>query len=97
MRRASPVAGLLVACGCLVLAQKPFQRDKVMVTAGRHEYLPLENPRFIPAAHASYLSEDDVVLGLSFAGENRAYPLRLMNWHHIVNDVVGQRPVTVTF
>ena len=78
-------------------AQEPFQRDKVMVTRGRHDYVPLENPTFVTAAGATYLSDDELVLGLSYAGEDRAYPLRLMAWHHIVNDAVGPRPLAVVF
>ena len=91
------VGGLLAAAACVAFAQEPFQRDKVMLTKGRHDYVPLENPAFISAAQATYLADDELVLGLSLAGEERAYPLRLMTWHHIANDSVGGRPVTVAF
>lgn len=91
------VGGVLASATGLALSQEPFQRDKVMLTKGRHEYVPLENPAFISAAQATYLADDELVLGLSFAGEERAYPLRLMTWHHIANDTVGQRPIAVTF
>ena len=37
------------------------------------------------------------VMSLAIAGEARAYPLRILIWHEIVNDTVGGTPVSVTF
>ena len=37
------------------------------------------------------------VIGLSINGDNRAYPLKLMSHHEIVNDTVGGKPVAVTW
>jgi hypothetical protein len=37
------------------------------------------------------------VIGLEIMGDARAYPLRILIWHEIVNDVVGGMPVTVTY
>jgi hypothetical protein len=37
------------------------------------------------------------VLALEVKGDARAYPLQILMWHEIVNDVVGGLPVTVTF
>ena len=36
-----------------------------------------------------------LVLGYANAGEARAYPIRLLNGHELVNDTVGGKPVTV--
>jgi len=44
---------------------------------------------YVPAARAAFLDANEPVLGLSLAGETRAYPLRMMAWHHVVNDEVG--------
>ncbi|MCH8292271.1 DUF3179 domain-containing protein [Candidatus Poribacteria bacterium] len=57
----------------------------------------LTNPKTLPADAADYLRDDDLVLGLAINGESRAYPLRIMNWHEIVNDTLGGRPILVTF
>jgi hypothetical protein len=57
----------------------------------------LTNPRTIPANSADYLRDTDVVLGMTINGESRAYPLRIMNWHEIVNDTLGGRRILVTF
>ncbi|MFB6243721.1 MAG: DUF3179 domain-containing protein [Halobaculum sp.] len=42
------------------------------------------------------LQPDDKVVGVSRDGEARAYPLRILNWHEIVNDEFGG-PLLVTF
>lgn len=39
----------------------------------------------------------DIVIGVEFSGEARAYPLRYMRWHWIVNDTLGDAPVAVTY
>ncbi len=41
----------------------------------------------------SYPAADELVFGLSFNGDSRAYPLRLLNWHEMFNDVIGQAPL----
>ena len=57
----------------------------------------LTRPRFIPAAAANYMEEDDQVLGIALNGETRAYPLRILVNHEIVNDTLGDSPVLVAF
>jgi hypothetical protein len=37
------------------------------------------------------------VISIQIGGEARAYPLRIMIWHEIVNDTVGGTPVAVTW
>jgi hypothetical protein len=39
----------------------------------------------------------DRVIGVAIGGEARAYPLRILNWHEVVNDTVGGVPIAVTF
>jgi hypothetical protein len=57
----------------------------------------LTDPRFIPAAEADYLQPDDRVLGIERHGERRAYPIRILNYHEIVNDRIGGEGVVVTY
>lgn len=40
-----------------------------------------------------YPATDELVFGVSINGDNRAYPLRLLNWHEMFNDVIGMSPV----
>ena len=43
------------------------------------------------------LTPSDPVIGLAIGGDARAYPLRILIWHDIVNDTVAGVPVTVTY
>jgi hypothetical protein len=58
---------------------------------------PIDNPVFVGVDEPSALTDRDPVIGLSINGDARAYPLRIMTWHEIVNDVVGDTPVAVTY
>jgi hypothetical protein len=58
----------------------------------------IDRPVFIdPADAAAWLVPKEPVLALDVKGDARAYPLQILMWHEIVNDVVGNVPVTVTF
>ncbi len=56
-----------------------------------------EVDRFNEEERGKLLVSDDRVIGIAIGGEARAYPLRLMRWHEVVNDVVGGKPVAVTY
>lgn len=57
----------------------------------------IDHPEFTTAKAAGFITPEDRVLGLSYQGINKAYPLKIMNWHEIVNDTFQGTPVTVTF
>ena len=59
--------------------------------------MPLDQPVFLSESEADYLPATDLVLGLSGLGEARAYPIRMMTYHHIVNDAVLGQPVLITY
>ena len=58
---------------------------------------PIDSPVFRPAKSETQLSLVDPVIALEIDGEARAYPLRILMWHEIVNDTVGNVPVAVTY
>ena len=57
----------------------------------------LTNPKLIPAAEADYLTRDELVFGVEVAGDVRAYPLRILDWHEMFNDVIGGVPVSLAY
>jgi hypothetical protein len=57
----------------------------------------LDNPPMINPEAADYLNPWDPVFGLAINGETRAYPLRIVDWHEMVNDVVGGVPVSLAY
>ena len=55
----------------------------------------LRNPKTLTVAEAEYMNPDDRVFGVSINGEQRAYPLRIINAHEMANDIVGGEPISV--
>ena len=74
----------------------PF--DEIMSGGPPKDGIPsIDDPRFVPVSEVQGIAGTEPVLGITVNGESRAYPLRILTWHEIVNDVVGGVPVTVTF
>lgn len=57
----------------------------------------IDVPKFNSVTDIKELSNTEPVIGLELNGDARAYPLRVLIWHEIVNDTVGGVPVTVTY
>ena len=57
----------------------------------------LINPTHTDAAEAGYLDDDELVFGVEINGDARAYPLRILDWHEMFNDVVGGVPVALAY
>lgn len=57
----------------------------------------LQSPATISAAAATFLSEEEMVFGVSFRGESRAYPQRILDWHEMVNDRVGGQAFALSY
>ncbi len=57
----------------------------------------LTNPKLIAPAQAAYLTPDELVFGIEINGDIRAYPLRIMDWHEMLNDVIGGVPVSLAY
>jgi Protein of unknown function (DUF3179) len=57
----------------------------------------LTNPKHIAVADGTYLDDGELVFGVEIAGDARAYPLRILDWHEMLNDVVGGVPVTLAY
>ncbi|MEM7546009.1 MAG: DUF3179 domain-containing protein [Pseudomonadota bacterium] len=64
----------------------------------RRDGIPsLDNPKLIAAGEADYLLDSDLVFGVEINGDQRAYPLRIMGWHEMFNDVIGGVPVALAY
>jgi hypothetical protein len=57
----------------------------------------LDAPKTIRAGDAAFLTPEELVFGVSINGETRAYPLRIMDWHEMTNDVVGGVPFALAY
>lgn len=57
----------------------------------------LDQAAQIPAVEATYLTAEEPVFGIAINGEAHAYPLRIIDWHEMANDVVGGVPVSLAY
>lgn len=57
----------------------------------------INQPKFESVSDATWLRPDDRVLALVVNDEARAYPIRILDWHEIVNDKVGDQHFVVTY
>ena len=57
----------------------------------------IDDPQFVAVSEHKDLVPTEPVIGLSINGDARAYPLRILTWHEIVNDTVGGVAVAVTY
>lgn len=58
---------------------------------------PLPNAAYAKVSEATFVNDSDMVLAVEINGEAVAYPVRQMAYHHVVNDVVGGKPITATY
>jgi hypothetical protein len=59
---------------------------------------PIDNPKFITVSEADEWLEDvEPVIFIQVGDDARAYPIQILMWHEIANDVIGGEPITVTF
>jgi hypothetical protein len=82
-------------------------RDEIVRGGPPKDGIPaITDPRMLTAAEVDaitknergkYLVSDDRVIGVAIDGDARAYPLNILCWHEVVNDVVGGRPIAVTY
>jgi len=46
---------------------------------------------------STWLNDDDFILGVVVNGHARAYPVRILNWHEIINDRIGKKRFVITY
>lgn len=91
--RAGRVQRTFLVLGALLIAG-----SAVMARMNYFEWMfhPVAQLSF-EAADQSKLDAGEMILAVTFHDDARAYPIREMAYHHIVNDVVGGVPVAVTY
>jgi Protein of unknown function (DUF3179) len=93
-RRAGWVARLLLApamvVSVLAVGVSWFNPYEQMM------FHPYGEPRYVAIQQAG-IDAKDMVIVVTLNGESRAYPIREMGYHHIVNDRLHQLPIVVTY
>ncbi|MDA0305393.1 MAG: DUF3179 domain-containing protein [Proteobacteria bacterium] len=79
-------------------SKKSIDLSEIMSGGPPKDGIPsIDKPRFVRLAEVSGLADTEPVVGLIINGKARAYPLRILTWHEIVNDELAGVPVTITY
>lgn len=79
------------------LAEHVALDDFVRALPWRDAIPALSRPAVVPASEIGWILDDEPVIAVERNGTWRAYPLQILLWHEIVNDVVDGQPIVVTF
>lgn len=72
--------------------------DEIMSGGPPKDGIPsIDEPKFEPITGYKDIAESEPVIGVILNGMARAYPLRVLIWHEIVNDTLGGTPIAVTY
>jgi len=64
---------------------------------GRDGIPALDNPHFVKPAEATYLNDNDLVIGIKIGNEVRAHPHPILDWHEITNGAIAGEPYSITY
>jgi len=79
------------------LAGASIPLDEVLHGGPPRDGIPaLDHPPHASAADATW-ADDQPVIGVSWQGQARAYPIAILSWHELVNDTLGEHPVLVSY
>lgn len=88
------LAALLATAAALAFAPRPF------TTLAKQTPLPyttIAHPRFIPASQASFMSPDDLLIGVTDDKTAKAYPAAILAQHGVVQDRMTDGSIAVTW
>ena len=90
---------LLRASWATDFSRSAISFDEIMTGGPPKDGIPsIDQPLFESVADADeWLDDREPVQVVDIAGDARAYPVQVMVWHELVNDVVGGEPVVITF
>jgi hypothetical protein len=72
--------------------------DKLISGCRGMDCIPsIDNPEFRSSSKVEWLAGSDLIIGIERNGKAKAYPLRILNLHEIVNDEISGEPVAVTY
>ena len=91
-------SGWLYEWGETDFSQSSISFDEIMSGGPPKDGIPaIDDPVFVAAADVEDLAGTEPVISFVVGDDERAYPLQILIWHEIVNDTVGDVPITVTF
>ena len=80
------------------LADSLVPADEILQGGPPRDGIPaIDRPQFVAADAAEFIQDEDRILGVTIGNIAKAYPIRILNWHEIVNDSIGDFYFAVTY
>jgi hypothetical protein len=92
-----------VALGAATAPQRPWTEaavidgDPVMRGLPKDGIPAIDRPVFVPADEATFMSDEEYVIGVFDGTTAKAYSTWHLNGHEIVNDTLGSASIAVTW
>ncbi|HMC00038.1 MAG TPA: DUF3179 domain-containing protein [Flavobacteriaceae bacterium] len=75
-----------------------IDKNKVLDGGPGKDGIPsIDNPKFVEAQSQVYINDNDLVVGVKYNNEVKAYPHDILNWHEIVNDAFNDQSLTINY
>jgi hypothetical protein len=72
--------------------------DKILSGGPDRDGIPsIDHPKFLKPPERIILQSGDRILGITYQGISKAYPIKILNHHEIVNDQFADEPVVITY
>jgi Protein of unknown function (DUF3179)/Galactose oxidase, central domain len=95
------MAALMIGLGAVhtAFAATAGGQSQQIVTANliKEKIVAITKPKFLSAKDADFLQADERVVGAFVDKIAKAYPIRILKWHEVVNDITDGKPVVMTF
>ena len=80
------------------LSNSLIERSQILSGGPAKDGIPaIDQPHFVKPSEARFLKPDDRILGIEINGVSKAYPIKILNWHEIVNDSIGDVDYAITY
>jgi uncharacterized protein DUF3179 len=89
----------------IAASKNGFNLDNTLIPASKikrggppRDGIPsIDRPEFIDSKDALFLKDNDRVIGISYKGAVRAYPIKILNWHEVVNDNLNGEAAIISY
>ena len=88
---------IVVVAGAVLLAAAAAAQQAPAPAAPSLPYVAVHDPEFLAAADATFMHDDDRVIGLMAGKTAKAYPAAILSQHGLVEDRSPSGPIAVTW